>query len=1441
MALIDRRRTGLGACLLIAAVMLAVWAPAAVRAEVGEAEAAETEPCANGTVIAEPAAHPQLVADCAVLLGLKDALRGSAGLNWSASRTISSWTGVSVEGIPQRVTSLRLNNRQLNGSLPPTLGQLDALTYLDLGHNRLSGPLPDALGDLWRLLTLYLDDNRLSGPIPHWLDDLPLFGLSLSGNQGWTGCLPAELTGFRHDDLGSLSLSRCAALPTRTLTVRLQSTNRDGEVAPRAGAHQYRQGQRVLVRATPRRDRRVDAWSGACSGDAQTCVVTMDADKSVGVSFEPLTYSVTVTATEGGTVAPTGTTNYTEPTTVTLTASWNDATHSFSGWTGDCVGMTSTCELLVDHDYTVAAAFAELPADRCATPTASDCIRAVFLGAPTDFAQVVDVPADRLLSPDDEGRYTIPRGEPITVVTAAPLPSGSDRFLLDQRPAAAPDPTAQLRLLPPLGTTFSLTASLDAAADRLAFDLRAARNRPGNRKPIPGDVVATVRFNLQPAPLTLQLTSSRDLCTANTPTELSWSIAGGTPPYALTIDGETVDATADSYRIDCGPIPTDPVTGDPAEDPAKTFSATVSDARTPPESATASLNVSLAAALPAPSDLGILSYRSGRSYSGWTPPEGAGAESTEFEHDGRTVRYDALIRYRAAGTGVWTYALDSSLMARRGYQRNDWPWERPPPGVREWSVAAIRHELEQHAPEALNWAPAQRYASVSWPENVTATATHDTVTVSWDGQPYASGGSVLLEESGKGGGHARMSFERPSDAVQQSVTFEDLTPNTLYFFDVQIAPLDQIRSSGSVTTAAPPPDWQAPVTGPTDVRASTTARSISLSWVRPPGIEHLTYHVLVLKIVDEDYERIVGDGYVLDGSSSWTTLGRKIYIEPESTYRVSLLQLGLYRSRAELTVTTPAESSSSARSSRASGGAAAVEPWLNPQYFLPRWPVMIADYHAYTDDPWDWRTNCQRPEDGVHRQEAQHCRGAGDTKAYVDYGRFHAGLDIGDHDRSLSRTRTSGDPVYASADGKLRLFKHNLDDEEPTHIVYCPGEPGGFADKFALSGYHHKLRDSDVDESCNYLATAYSGRTALIFHEHSEGRFVSKYSHLDIPPISEIADPGLARRLRSLDRDNDGYADPDATVAVQAGDLLGWIGASGATGRCRLNDGGEWTCNVQLSESAFNDPHLHFEVRRFDGRELTGWYRPAHDCHGTHDEYDYCGWTADRRLPTLIDPESWLPPLPASHVPRDAGDQTLVTGGNADRRVFEVLRLHPGTADEQLSLDLSAAFWRPAFYSRYVGESYHVGVPDRFRWQGIMGTRPGIDRYYLRVECGGPPRVRRARGAASGHPDGEYPRLVEPLQFRRAAARPVQPGGAKQQRALRRATGPRDGRGPLRHPAHRSDRPAAMARIASGGRKSSEHGADPGRRWSASVCISGGAGPDLPLLHHAGHLIDHLR
>ena len=103
----------------------------------------------------------------------------------------------------------------------------------------------------------------------------------------------------------------------------------------------------------------------------------------------------------------------------------------------------------------------------------------MYLGAPDDYAQVVDIPADVLLTPDSDGRYVVQRGQQVTVVTAAPLPAGWTRFWLERSPLdfGVPSPTSFEQLIQPVGTTYTFTVTDDEAGaecDHLRPGSRAA-------------------------------------------------------------------------------------------------------------------------------------------------------------------------------------------------------------------------------------------------------------------------------------------------------------------------------------------------------------------------------------------------------------------------------------------------------------------------------------------------------------------------------------------------------------------------------------------------------------------------------------------------------------------------------------------------------------------------------------------------------------------------------------------------------------------------------------------------------------------------------------------------------------------------------------------------------------------------------------------------------
>ena len=420
-----------------------------------------------------------------------------------------------------RLVRLDLSDNQLTGALPPELGTLELLVTLTADGNLLTGTIPEALFGLTHLdyvglsgnqLTgsippirddradmqgIVLDDNQLSGPIPLGLGELDLSILELSGNQ-LTGCIPQRLRTIGAHDLDDLGLPDCTTTATRTLTT---SASVLGSISPLPGRYLYLRGTSVTVTATPDAGHEVARWIYDCASaiTATNCTLTLDADKTTHVVFKPSLHRLRVTKTGNGTMTPEGRSFIEALSEATVTASWDDATHDLS-WGGDCAGTTgSVCTLTMDANKTVTATFAALPADRCEETTDADCIRAVYRGAPEDYAQVADIPADVLLTPDADGRYRVERGQQVTVVTAAPLPAGYTRFWLDWSPLeyGTPSPTSFTQLIQPVGTTYTFTPTDDEdGATLITFDLTAARPHPvrPTHKPELGDVVVTTKF-----------------------------------------------------------------------------------------------------------------------------------------------------------------------------------------------------------------------------------------------------------------------------------------------------------------------------------------------------------------------------------------------------------------------------------------------------------------------------------------------------------------------------------------------------------------------------------------------------------------------------------------------------------------------------------------------------------------------------------------------------------------------------------------------------------------------------------------------------------------------------------------------------------------------------------------------------------------------------------
>jgi hypothetical protein len=91
------------------------------------------------------------------------------------------------------LTTLDLSNNSLIGSIPSQLGESRKLQGLNVAYNNLTGRIPDELGNIASLAKLNVTGNMLSGSIPATLGNLTgLSHLDVSNNQ-LSGNIPASL------------------------------------------------------------------------------------------------------------------------------------------------------------------------------------------------------------------------------------------------------------------------------------------------------------------------------------------------------------------------------------------------------------------------------------------------------------------------------------------------------------------------------------------------------------------------------------------------------------------------------------------------------------------------------------------------------------------------------------------------------------------------------------------------------------------------------------------------------------------------------------------------------------------------------------------------------------------------------------------------------------------------------------------------------------------------------------------------------------------------------------------------------------------------------------------------------------------------------------------------------------------------------------------------
>ncbi|CAH8361895.1 unnamed protein product [Eruca vesicaria subsp. sativa] len=147
--------------------------------------------------------------DGVILLSFKYTITGdplSVLRNWNYDdETPCSWTGVTCTelGNPNtpdmfRVTSLVLPNKQLLGSVSPTLFSIPNLRILDLSNNFFHGSLPDSVSNATQLRVLSLGNNNVSGQLPDSITNVATLQLLNLSANAFTGKIPQDLSQLKN-------------------------------------------------------------------------------------------------------------------------------------------------------------------------------------------------------------------------------------------------------------------------------------------------------------------------------------------------------------------------------------------------------------------------------------------------------------------------------------------------------------------------------------------------------------------------------------------------------------------------------------------------------------------------------------------------------------------------------------------------------------------------------------------------------------------------------------------------------------------------------------------------------------------------------------------------------------------------------------------------------------------------------------------------------------------------------------------------------------------------------------------------------------------------------------------------------------------------------------------------------------------------------------------
>ncbi|KAJ0568950.1 putative non-specific serine/threonine protein kinase [Helianthus annuus] len=126
--------------------------------------------------------------------------------SWNDSLPFCMWPGVTCGRRHQRVTSLNLTGKGMEGSLSPFVGNLSFLRSIILDDNRFYGSIPHEVSRLSRLQKLSLRKNFFTGEIPANISSCSKLRFFSLYSNNFTGGIPPSIGNLTY--LERLSLGR---------------------------------------------------------------------------------------------------------------------------------------------------------------------------------------------------------------------------------------------------------------------------------------------------------------------------------------------------------------------------------------------------------------------------------------------------------------------------------------------------------------------------------------------------------------------------------------------------------------------------------------------------------------------------------------------------------------------------------------------------------------------------------------------------------------------------------------------------------------------------------------------------------------------------------------------------------------------------------------------------------------------------------------------------------------------------------------------------------------------------------------------------------------------------------------------------------------------------------------------------------------------------------